>query len=72
LKEIETKENKNNYSKEKQLKQKEGKPAGTYLDGNLFPQADFKNRTTSWVVVDTSSMTRKECLLFENLPAWWW
>jgi hypothetical protein len=38
-KEIEMKENKNNYSKEKekQLKQKEGKLAGTYLDGDLFP-----------------------------------
>jgi hypothetical protein len=35
--------------------------------GIYFPQADFKKGTSSWVVVDTGSMTRKDCLLFENV-----
>jgi hypothetical protein len=50
-----------------------GRKTGWDLPGwGLFPQADVKNGTSSWVVFDTGSMTQKDYLLFENLPAWWW
>jgi hypothetical protein len=68
--EIKAKES--NYCDETQLKRKERKLVGTYLDGNLSPQADFKNKANSRVVVDTGSMTRKDCSLLESLLAWWW
>jgi hypothetical protein len=40
--------------------------------GIYLPQADFKNKANSRVVVDTGSMTRKDCSLLESLLAWWW
>jgi hypothetical protein len=57
---------KHNYNKRKE------NWLGLTWTGISLPQAYSKNRTNSWVVVDTGSMTRRHCSLFESLLAWWW